>query len=350
MPPPRPRRSAFTLIELLVVIAIIAILIGLLLPAVQKVREAAARIKCANNMKQIGIAAHAYHDTVGTLPPSVLMHRAVGNPADYNQNFGPNWVVLLLPQLEQGPLFNQVATSVNNYDTNKNNASVTPDQNWRAIRNTELSVLRCPSDSEGGTQCSRVGGSWARGNYGANAGPGMFWIGAPEGAITQNNGFMVESNWGIGGYYASNVQGLSLGGPFTVNNGQRINTFPDGTSATVLVDELRIGPSANDIRGTWAMGQTGASISAANGRLDTPSPNVSLSGYDDIQGGDDRPDIGMGACGGCGSWQVTAKSKHTGGVNTLMSDGSVRFVRNSVDSRTWFLMHSRNDGQTYQND
>jgi prepilin-type N-terminal cleavage/methylation domain-containing protein/prepilin-type processing-associated H-X9-DG protein len=350
MPPLRPRRSAFTLIELLVVIAIIAILIGLLLPAVQKVREAAARIKCANNMKQIGIGAHAYHDTVGSLPPSVLMHRAVSNPADYGQNFGPNWAILLLPQLEQGALFNQVATSVTNYDTNKNNAAVTPDQNWRAIRSTDLSVFRCPSDSSGSTVCARAGGGWARGNYGANAGPGMFWIGAPEGAITQTNGFMVESTWGIGGYYASNVQGLSLGGPFSVNTGQRINTFPDGTSATVLVDELRVGPSDNDLRGTWAMGQAGASISAANGRLDTPSPNVSLSGYDDIQGGDDRPDIGMGACGGCGSWQVTAKSKHTGGVNTLMSDGSVRFVRNSVDSRTWFLMHSRNDGQTYSND
>jgi prepilin-type N-terminal cleavage/methylation domain-containing protein/prepilin-type processing-associated H-X9-DG protein len=350
MPPLRPRRSGFTLIELLVVIAIIAILIGLLLPAVQKVREAAARIKCANNMKQIGIAAHAYHDTNGTLPPSVLMHRAVSNPADYNQNFGPNWAILLLPQLEQGPLYNQQATSIVNYQQNINNAAVTPDQNWRNIRGTILSVMQCPSDTGGGTFCNRAGGGWARGNYGANAGPGMFWIGANEGAITQTNGLMVESTWGISGYYASNVSGLTGGGAFSVNYGQRLNTFTDGTSATVLVDELRIGPSDNDIRGTWAMGQAGASISAANGRLDTPSPNVSLSGYDDIQGGDDRPDIGMGACGGCGSWQVTAKSRHTGGVNTLLSDGSVRFVRNAVDSRTWFLMHSRNDGQTYQND
>jgi prepilin-type N-terminal cleavage/methylation domain-containing protein len=350
MPPSRPRRSAFTLIELLVVIAIIAILIGLLLPAVQKVREAAARAKCANNMKQIGIAAHAYHDTNNTLPPSVLMHRAVSNPADHNQNFGPNWAVLLLPQLEQGPLFNQVQASVNNYIANVNSTVVTPDANWRAISNTVLPVFRCPSDTGGDTPTNRAGRDWARGNYGANAGPGMFWIGAPEGAITQTGGLMTESGWGVGGYYPTNVQGLPLGGAFSVNTGQKLPTMADGTSNTILVDELRIGPTANDIRGTWAMGQCGASISAANGRIDTPSPNVSLSGWDDIQGCDDQPAIGMGCCSGCGSWQVTAKSKHTGGVNTLMSDGSLRFVRNSVDTRTWFLMHSRNDGQTYSND
>jgi prepilin-type N-terminal cleavage/methylation domain-containing protein/prepilin-type processing-associated H-X9-DG protein len=336
------RQRGFTLIELLVVIAIIAILIGLLLPAVQKIREAANRMKCSNQLKQLGLAAHNHHDTTGLLPASVLMNTSVSNPADFNQNFGPNWAVLLLPYIEQDNLFNLYSNSIQNYMT-------TGDSNWRNVRGTVIKTYGCPSDAASIAACSRAGGGWARGNYGANAGPGMFWIGAGEGAITSNAGLMSEGTWGISGYYASNVSGLSGGGVFTVNKGIALAAISDGTSSTIMFDELRIGPSSNDIRGTWAMGQAGASISAANGRLDTPSPNISFSGWDDIQGGDDRPDIGMGCCSGCGSWQVTAKSRHPGGVMAGFADGSVKFVANTVDSRTWFLLHSRNDGQVPAN-
>ena len=343
-PPPPAPRPGFTLIELLVVIAIIAILIGLLLPAVQKVREAAARISCTNNLKQIGIACHAYLDVNLVLPPSVLMHKAVGDPADYGQNFGPNWAVLILPQLEQANLFSGVSASVISYP-------LTGDAGWRSLRGVNLKAYRCPSDTGGDTLCARAGGGWARGNYGGNAGPGMFWVtGGSDAAIASSGGVMGDNSpnfAGAGGYSGLNYSG---GGVMPVNRGIAFTAITDGTSSTILVDELRIGPSANDIRGTWAMGQTGASVSAANGRSDTPTPNFSCSGCDDIQGSDDRNDLGMGSCSGCGSWQVTAKSRHTGGVLVGFADGGVRFARNSVSVKTWFLLHSRNDGTVLGDD
>src|SRR5271155_2447842 len=99
-------RPAFTLIELLVVIAIIAILIALLVPAVQKVRDAAARTQCANNMKQLALGCHNYHDVNKKFPPAVMSQPSVGNNIIYgSSNFGPNWVVLILPFIEQGTLY-----------------------------------------------------------------------------------------------------------------------------------------------------------------------------------------------------------------------------------------------------
>ena len=130
----RPVRSGFTLIELLVVIAIIGVLIGLLLPAVQKVREAANRIRCANNSKQLGLALHNYDSVQGSLPPAL---QVAGSPTNgetdiasayRSPGFGPNWLVLSLPFIEQSALYTQYQAGITNF-VPSNGA----DQSWRGV-------------------------------------------------------------------------------------------------------------------------------------------------------------------------------------------------------------------------
>src|SRR5690242_19872960 len=168
---PGKARRGFTLIELLVVIAIIAVLIGLLLPAVQKVREAAARSQCSNNLKQLGIALHNYHDTYGRFPAIVYIGPGIGR--DEETNIGPNWAVLILPYIEQDNLYKTVSTSIQNYSSWALGTGGSNDQGWRNIRGTTIKTYTCPSDpffSLGPS--NRAGGGWARGCYTANGGPG----------------------------------------------------------------------------------------------------------------------------------------------------------------------------------
>jgi len=338
-------RPGFTLIELLVVIAIIAILIGLLLPAVQKVREAAARTQCANSLKQLSLACHNYHDANGRLPPAVLMKRtgpnAVGHPNLATENFGPNWLVLILPFVEQGNLYATVADSVAAYPR-------TGDDRWRAIRTQRVKLLECPSDSGRDVPWPGVPGfpDWARGNYGCNA----FGIHQPDsdGWRSTEGGRSPTSTWTE--EWVGLPNSTRGGGVMCINWGAALHRVEDGTANTVLLGELRVGSAlaATDARGTWALGLPGGSVLAGQSTWDCKTPNNRDPLADDIGPGSvDAWDRGMGACTGCAFQQAQARSRHPGGVQVALCDGSVRFVRDTVSQHTWWHMNARDDGATW---
>jgi len=328
----RLTRTAFTLIELLVVIAIIAILIGLLLPAVQKVREAAARAKCSNNIKQWALACHSYHDVNNGLPSALI---APSNPNYWNKplnttGYGPNWIIFLLPYVEQGPLYNQQSTSIQAW-AGINNTAPTGQDGWRTLGQATFSYVQCPSDPNTGTLYSGSLGNLARGSYAANLGPG---------GQTLNGG--------------SSTPGFSLNGrgPFTITSqaphrSMTIQGITDGSSNTIMIGEIRSGMNATDSRGTWSLGQIGCSSIGAYAIGDDKLPNDMESGADDIAGCPNPSPVaqGMACWTGCpDANQATMRSAHTGGVNAALGDGSVRFIRNSISQQTFYQLGSANDG------
>lgn len=354
-------RAAFTLTELLVSIAIISILVGLLVPAVQKVRNAMARVACANNLHQIGIAAHAYQDIHRRLPYAVTMPYAQpaatpsitdssGIPpiemvndaparknSDPNQPFGPNWAVYLLPYLDQAPLYQQA--NLGDYLAGYNSGDSTLRDRWRSIvQNQVIAVFRCPADYGAVTPFagySNAPGPWARGNYAANAGPGWFQMSLDGGSYLESYG----------------MTGPVMG----INYGASIPLIPDGASNTIMFNEVRIGLFSNDARGVWAMGFPGASVTAAHAIGDCTVPNDPNELSDDIEGCPNFWYTGIGANDrmGCStgygnlgwpSWQAQARSQHTNCVNVCFADGSVRPISNYVSQSTWFYLNSTSDG------
>jgi len=325
-----------------VVIAIIAILIGLLLPAVQKVREAAARMKCSNNIKQLVLACHNYESAYQKFPEGVQFI-GTGNVLNANSGagnaWGPNWAVFILPYIEQGPLYNQWSTGITTFRSSGGAAStLTGNASWTGLGNslgltplvqTKVPTMLCPSDNgqdvmflenKGGNYSNT---QWARGNYGANFGPAQ--PNQTIGGLTPN----VTPSGASTSYPA--------GGVFAVNWGARMADIQagDGTSNTIMINELRVGFDATDRHGTWAMGFAGASITAAHGAGDDPLPNSGNSCSDDVEGAPDHPEVKMGNWSSCPSQQATARSRHTGGVNAGLADGSVRFVRDTIRGDVW---------------
>lgn len=336
------RRPAYTLIELLVALAVVLLVAALLVGATQRVREAAARARCLNNLHQLGAAAQNYHHRYGRLPPAVLVRGSDPETAtDYRKNFGPNWAVYLLGDVEQETLYRRAAASAAAYPK-------TGDAGWRAVRSARVPVYLCPSDPANATPFAD---DWARGNYGINAGPGVWTAHPGEGSLGVRDGQVVEhvptfADPVVAGVHTYPGLPYPGGGATHVNRGRRLAEIPDGAATTILFAELRAGPDPTDPRGVWAMGQVGSSVLAGAGRVDTPTPNFSCSGCDDVLHASDRPDLGMGNFSTtAGSYQVTAKSLHPGGVDVGMCDGSARFVRDGVSPRTWFLLHNRSDRQ-----
>jgi prepilin-type N-terminal cleavage/methylation domain-containing protein/prepilin-type processing-associated H-X9-DG protein len=363
--PVTQRRHGFTLIELLVVIAIIAVLIALLLPAVQAAREAARRAQCVNNLKQIGIALHNYHDMYDAFPPGALSHYLGGNFTTPQKN---NWDcsvhVRILGLMEQKPLYNSM-----NFNHGVFND---PLGTWinRTVTVTVLNSFLCPSSptpswnfqsatqplpsykAPGNSYFASLGSSLEFASNQSKGPPnGPFPFYGPNGhAVGMRNILDGSSNtigfgeWRIGSgvLNSQSPQDITFTGSFPAgtarNNGtlnmphpNLVNSFQTWLNQCAQTWKSGGGRFAKSVTlgEAWAMGMPGYTLGNVLVPPNTKTPNCSTNGN--------------GAIESCGVFGLS--SFHSGGANVLMLDGSVHFLKDSISKQTLWALGSMNQGE-----
>jgi len=311
-------RRGFTLIELLVVIAIIAVLIALLLPAVQQAREAARRSQCKNNLKQMGLALHNYHDVFNAFPIG-SRGQTIWGVWDWS-----NWKMSILPYMDQAPLFNRINPdgALSSYEGYIDSG--------RGIDNTFLlnhvvPTYYCPSS--------------ALPRFLANGGPIHEYVG-----IAGSSELAAAND----GYYDCGHGWLSMKGLLVVNQSTNLRDCTDGSSNTLMVSEQSKLVADADIRSnhTDRGGWVGASTVGFLPSICSPSVFQDLwnIGLTTIRWTINPRSVGNGAIAG---WQSNTPltSSHTGGVHGLLGDGSVRFISENINMDTLKFLARRDDGQ-----
>jgi prepilin-type N-terminal cleavage/methylation domain-containing protein/prepilin-type processing-associated H-X9-DG protein len=341
----RSFRRGFTLIELLVVIAIIAVLISLLLPAVQSAREAARRAQCVNNLKQMGLAMHNYHQAVGTFPMgNTIGYSYVGTQTTWGTFSGH---ALLLPYMEQTPVYNSCNFSWDIwYGTGANiNSTV-----W----NVKVKSFLCPSDAKAGTDhLNSYYGSFGTGtNPWASSTNGIF---APE-----QTAYDIASVTDGTSNTISHVEGLvGCFNNLTIPWRQYISGVLGSVPCNLLLYDARTNLPAVMAVGQQCMQMIQSGQAGSNNdrglRWQTGSPGLSLTNIilppnsQQYQFSGCRWDCAAGCGVDFGHLHVPS-SAHPGGVNVLFTDGSVRFVKSSVQQMTWMSLGSKDGGEVLSSD
>jgi prepilin-type N-terminal cleavage/methylation domain-containing protein/prepilin-type processing-associated H-X9-DG protein len=305
-------RFGFTLIELLVVIAIIGVLIALLLPAVQKVREAASRIKCANNLKQLGLAMHNYHDANGTLPPAFVNK---GPYLNSGFNFTHGWAPFLLPYIEQQPLGNLYRWDVPVYDPAN-----------KPVVSNHLQVFQCPSAPE--PDRFMTFGPFAY--FGTMGACGDYTITLGVDPALAHSGAVSPAADYRGALTNTPMPALALSPTPT---GTRVTDITDGTSNTILVTEDAGRPRV------WLAGKPGPDQTLEGGPWDHYKGPIILEGS--TPDGTTTP----GPCAVNCTNDREVYAFHSGGANAVYADGSEHFLPASTDVRVLAALITRAGGE-----